>query len=49
MTVRFNLASNGQNLKEPGCLSQTTEIGMQVLNKLLPGTAAGNRSQSSRH
>lgn len=44
MTVRFNLVSIGQNLKELEHSSQKTEIGAQVLNKLLLGTAAENSS-----
>lgn len=47
MTLKLNLFSIRQNLIEPEWSSQKTEIGTQVLNKLLLGTYAGNSSRSS--
>lgn len=47
MTLKHNLFSIWHNLTEPECSSQKTEIGAQVLNKLLLGTSAGNSSWSS--
>lgn len=47
MTLKLNLLSIWQNLIEPECSSQKTEIGTQVLNKLLLGTSAGSSSRSS--
>lgn len=46
MTLKLNLLSIWQNLIEAECSSQKTEIGTQVLNKLLLGTSAGNSSRS---